>query len=130
LEPSNAQVRVALRAALVLVGRFEEGIERMRCEMCISPRAWSLAFRGWALGTFLLRVNPLDESLQKARTAGRSGPKLHLPPTLETAPLLRLVRLEREDQTRIALAIARRLRSSISLGESATTHGRRAAKAA
>ena len=125
LDPSNAQAHVALGAALASGGRFEEGIAQMRYGMRISPRDRRLAFWGWALGLFLLRIDHLDEALLEARTAARRDTKFHLAPVLEAATL---VRLGREEEARVALATARRLRSALALGEVAMTHGRRAAK--
>ncbi len=125
LDPSNAQAHVALGSALSLAGRFDEGIERMRYGMRISPRDRRLAFWGWALGTFLLRVDRLDEALQDARTACKRDARFHLPPILEAVTLMRL---GRDGEARIALDTARRLRSTLTLGEVAVTHGRRAAK--
>jgi adenylate cyclase len=125
LDPSNAQAHVAMGSTLALAGRFEEGIECMRHGMRISPRDMRLGFWGWALGVFLLRVGRLDEALQEARVARKRDPRFHLSPILEAATL---VRQERLDEARTALATARLLRSTLTLREVAMTHGRRAVK--
>lgn len=121
IDPSNAQAHVSLGTALNLMGQAETGIETMRLGMKISPRDRRLGFWGWALGTFLLRANHVEEALEEARTASRRDSGLYLTRVLEAAAL---DRLGCEDEARTALAVARRLRERLTLKEVALTHGR------
>ena len=122
IDPSNAQAHVALGASLVLTGQLEPGIEKMRYGMKISPRDRRLGFWGWVLGAFLLRADRLDESLVEARLSSRRDPRFHLPRVLEAAVLDRQGHLA---DAAAALATARQLSSTLSLGEIASVHGRR-----
>ena len=122
IDPSNAQAHVALGASLVLTGKLEPGIEKMRFGMKISPRDRRLGFWGWALGAFLLRAGRLDESLIEARTSVRRDPRFHLARVLEAAVLDRQGHLV---QAGASLAIARQLCTTLTLNEIALTHGRR-----
>ena len=122
LNPSNAQAHVAMGAALAMTQRFDEGIERMRYGMKISPRDRRLGFWGWLLGCFLLRTDRVDEALAEARLSCRADPRFHLPHVLQAASLDRLGAV---DDAVAALSAARLRRSQLSLHEVTLTHGRR-----
>jgi tetratricopeptide (TPR) repeat protein len=78
LNPSNAQAHVAMGAALAMNRKFDEGVERMRYGMKISPRDRRLGFWGWLLGRFLLRADRVDEALVEAWLSCRADPHFHL----------------------------------------------------
>lgn len=125
IDPSNAQAHVALGASWALSGQLEAGIEKMRYGMKISPRDRRLGFWGWALGTFLLQAQRLDEALVEARTSGRRDPQFPLPRVLEAAVL------ERQGQASeawAALGRARELSPDLGLDAIALTHGRHVGK--
>jgi TolB-like protein/Tfp pilus assembly protein PilF len=122
IDPSNAQAHVALGAAVALMGKLEAGIEKMRFGMKISPRDRRLGLWGWALGIFLLMGDRVDEALAEARTSSRRDPKFHL------ARILQAAALDRQGlpaEAGAALAVARELRSELTLNEVALTHGQR-----
>lgn len=125
IDPSNAQAHVALGASWVLSGQLEAGIEKMRYGMKISPRDRRLGFWGWALGTFLLRAERLDEALSEARASSRRDPQFPLPRVLEAAILDRQGQVA---EARAALAWARQLSPTLSLHAVALTHGRHVGK--
>lgn len=125
IDPSNAQAHVALGASWVLSGQLDAGIEKLRYGMKISPRDRRLGFWGWALGTFLLRADRLDEALLEASASSRRDPKFPLPRVLEAAIL------DRQGQpgaARAALARARQMSLTLSLDTIALTHGRHVGK--
>jgi Flp pilus assembly protein TadD len=122
LNPSNAQAQVAMGAALALNGGLDDGIQRLRYGMKISPRDRRLGFWGWLLGCFLLRADRVDDALTEARASCRADPRLHLSHVLQAACL---DRLGATDDAAAALSAARRCRSELSLDEVTKTHGRR-----
>lgn len=122
LNPSNAQAYVAMGAALAMNRKFDEGIERMRYGMKISPRDRRLGFWGWLLGRFLLRADRVDEALVEARLSCRVDPRFHLPHVLQAAAL---DRLGATTDAVTALGAARQRRRQLSLDEVTLTHGRR-----
>ncbi len=122
IDPSNAQAHVALGASLVLTGKLEEGIEKMRFGMKISPRDRRLGFWGWALGAYLLRAERLDEALAEARTASQRDPKFHFTRVLEAAVL---DHKGHSVDASASLALARQLCPTLTLNEIARIHGRR-----
>lgn len=122
LNPSNAQAHVALGAGLVLNGQLDEGIERMRFGMKISPRDRRLGFWGWLLGCFLLRAGRLEDALAEARLSARADPRFHLPHLLQAAIL---DGQGATDEAIAALSAARQCRPQLSLDEVTLTHGRR-----
>lgn len=122
LNPSNAQAHVAMGAALAMNRKFDEGVERMRYGMKISPRDRRLGFWGWLLGRFLLRADRVDEALVEARLSCRADPRFHLPHVLQAATL---DRLGATTDAITALSAARQRRSQLSLDEVTLTHGRR-----
>jgi adenylate cyclase len=125
IDPSNAQAHVALGATNVRLGRVEAGIARMRYGMRISPRDRRLGFWSWAVGGFLLRAGRAEDALLEARAATSRDPKLHLARILEAAALQSL---GRDDEARVALGVARKLRAVLTLEEVARVYGRRVAK--
>ena len=78
LDPSNAQARAALGAALLQVGQ-EEGVEHMREGIRISPRDNRLAAWGALLARGLLRFGRTSEAIEAAETACRCDDKIFLP---------------------------------------------------
>jgi TolB-like protein len=122
LNPSNAQAHVAMGAALAMNRKFDQGVERMRYGMKISPRDRRLGFWGWLLGRFLLRADHVDEAMAQARLSCRVDPRFHLAHVLQAACL---DRLGATDDAVAALSAARKRRSELSLGEVTLTHGRR-----
>jgi len=125
IDPSNAQAEVALGAALALGGDLDTGIAHMRHGIKLSPRDRRLGFWGWALGSFLLRANRVEEALEEARVAARRDPRLYLPPILEAVAQATLGRTE---LARAALVSARRIRPKLTEREIQSSHGRRAAR--
>jgi TolB-like protein len=122
LNPSNAQAHVAMGAALAMNRKLDEGIERMRYGMKISPRDRRLGFWGWLLGRFLLRAERVDEAMVEARLSCRADPRFHLPHVLQAATF---ERLGATSDAVMALSAARQRRSQMSLDEVTLTHGRR-----
>lgn len=121
LNPSNAQAQVALGAAMALNDQLHEGIERMRYGMTISPRDRRLGFWGWALGSFLLRADRVEEALTAVRASCRADPRFHLSQVLLAALL---ARQGDSDEALAALRLARQLRPRLSLPEITQAHGR------
>lgn len=78
LDPSNAQARAALDAALLHIGE-QEGIEHMRQGIRISPRDNRLAAWGALLARGLLSLGRVDEAIEAADAACRSDDKIFLP---------------------------------------------------
>jgi tetratricopeptide (TPR) repeat protein len=120
-----AEAEVALGAALALMGDLDTGIAHMRHGIKLSPRDRRLGFWGWALGSFLLRANRVEEALEEARVAARRDPRLYLPPILEAVAQATLGRTE---LARAALVSARRIRPKLTEREIRSSHGRHAAR--
>lgn len=78
LDPSNAQARAALGAALLQIGEAE-GIEHMRQGIRISPRDNRLAAWGALMARGLLSFGRVTESIAAAESACRSDDKIFLP---------------------------------------------------
>jgi Flp pilus assembly protein TadD len=76
------------------------------------------------LGRLLLHAGQAEAALQEARKSAARDPRLHLSRILEAAALLQT---GREDEARIALATARRIRPALTLQEVARANGRRLA---
>ena len=124
IDPSNAQAHVALGAAFGLQGRVDDGLACMRHGIRISPQDRRLGIWGWVLGRLLLHAGQAEAALQEARKSAARDPRLHLSRILEAAALLQT---GREDEARIALATARRIRPALTLQEVARANGRRLA---
>ena len=124
-DPSNAQAHVALGAAVAMDGRFEEGVASMRRGIELSPRDRRLVFWTWVLGSFLLRLDQMDEALIEADTSIRMDDRLHLSHVLKAAAL---ARKGHPEDARSALAMARQLHPALDLKQIGQTHGRRAAE--
>lgn len=128
IDPSNAQAHVALGAALVLAGGDlrDEGIDRIRRAMRLSPRDRRLGFWGWVLATSLLGSGRANEALDEARAAARRDPKFHL---IRVVEALALLRLDQAEAAATALATARKLHPALTLDEIGRAQGRRAREA-
>jgi TolB-like protein/Tfp pilus assembly protein PilF len=126
IDPSNAQARVALGAALCLDGQPAAGLLEMRTGMRTSPRDRRLGFWGWALAAFMFKAGQPEDALAEARLAAARDPRLFLVPVVEAAALATLGRAE---EARGALAQARRLRPRLTLEQVAGSHGAAAREA-
>lgn len=124
IDPSNAQARVALGAALIQNGSLDDGIDLMRLGMRISPRDRRLAFWGWAMAVHMLHGERAIEALAEALTARERDPRFYLARILEAGALARLGRLS---EVHAPLRRARQLRPRLTLDEVRRTHGRRVA---
>ena len=123
-DPSNAQARVALGAAQILIRQFEPGLENMRLGMRLSPRDVRLGFWGAVYAGALARSGRLDEALDAARTACRRDSKWY---GARVVAAIVLCRLKRSDEAFAALSEAKRIRPRLSLSQIERFHGRRAA---
>ena len=106
LDPSNAQARAALGAALLETGS-PEGIEHLRQGMRISPRDNRLAVWGALLARGLLRLDRTAEAIEAARAACRYDDKIFLPRIVLAIACAESGAL---DEAAAALSDARRLR--------------------
>lgn len=122
IDPSNAQARVALGAALIQNGSLDNGIDLMRLGMRISPRDRRLAFWGWAMGAYMLQGERVVEALAEAHSAQERDPRFYLARILEAGTL---VRLGRFSEAQAPLRRARQLRPHLTLDEVRRTHGQR-----
>lgn len=122
IDPSNAQARVALGAALIQNGSLDDGIDLMRLGMRISPRDRRLAFWGWAMGAYMLHGERVVEALAEAHSAQERDPRFYLARILEAGTLVRLGRLS---EVHAPLRRARQLRLGLTLDEVRRTHGQR-----
>jgi len=111
LDPSNAQARAALGAALLQIGE-EEGIEHMRLGIRISPRDNRLAAWGALLARGLLNFNRVSEAIEVADSACRCDDKIFLPRVVLT--IARWVSGDLEG-ARAALDDARRIRPKLGI---------------
>jgi TolB-like protein len=124
LDPSNAQAHVALGASLVRVGHFDEGIKSMQFGMRSSPKDFRLTFWSMILAYALGCAGRFEEALVEASAAARRDGRLY---TARVVTAWVLVKLNRADEARGALAEARRIRPALSLDEIRRFFGRRAA---
>lgn len=124
IDPSNAQARVALGAALIQNGHLDDGIDLMRLGMRISPRDRRLAFWGWAMAVYMLHGERVVEALAEAHSAQERDPRFYLARILEAGALARLGRLS---EVHAPLRRARQLRPRLTLDEVRRTHGQRVA---
>ena len=124
LDPSNAQAHVALGAALIRLGRFDDGIKSMQFGMRSSPKDFRLTFWSMILADALRRAGRLEEALASPRrprgaTAGSTA-RAWFPPACcsgSTGPKKRAARW----------SDARRIRPALSLDEIERFFGSRAA---
>ncbi len=125
IDPSNAQAKVALGAALAMLGDLTTAIDLMRLGIKISPRDRRLGFWGSSLAHSLMQASRENEAVEEARIAARRDPQLHLPLLVEAVAQ---VRLGRTELARAALASARRVRPQLSLREIEISYGRAAGR--
>lgn len=109
LDPSNAQARAALGAALLETGS-PEGIEHLRQGMRISPRDNRLAVWGALLARGLLRLDRTAEAIEAARAACRYDDKIFLPRIVLAIACAESGAL---DEAATALSDARRIRPGL-----------------
>jgi adenylate cyclase len=109
LDPSNAQARAALGAALLETGS-PEGIEHLRQGMRISPRDNRLAVWGALLARGLLRLDRTAEAIEAARAACRYDDKIFLPRIVLAIACAESGALE---EAATALSDARRIRPGL-----------------
>jgi TolB-like protein len=114
LDPSNAQAHIALGAALIRLGRFDDGIKRMQFGMRSSPKDFRLTFWNMILANAFGQAGRLDEALATAAAASRRDGRLYGARVVSAWMLARLNRLE---EARNALSEARRIRPTLSLDE-------------
>jgi adenylate cyclase len=113
LDPSNAQARAALGAALLETGR-PEGIEYLRQGMRISPRDNRLAVWGALLARGLLRLDRTAEAIDAARAACRCDDKIFLPRIVLAIACAESGALE---DAAAAMSDARRIRPRLAHGD-------------
>jgi len=124
LDPSNAQAHVALGAALVRSGRFDEGIRSLEFGMRSSPKDFRLTFWSMILAYALGRAGRLEDALAEASAAARRDGRLY---TARVVIAWVLTKLDRKGEARAALAEARRIRPAISLDEVQRFFGKKTA---
>ena len=81
-DPSNAQAWVAYGAGLLEVGRVNDGVEKLKYGIRISPLDGRLAFWGTILASALFQAGKPDEAVEEARRACRRDDKLPWPRVL------------------------------------------------
>ena len=123
LDPSNAQAHVALGAAYIRAGRFEDGIVSMQYGMRSSPKDFRLTFWSMILADALSRAGRLDEALELSSTASLRDGRLF---GARVVSAVTLQRLNRTEDARRALAEARRIRPKLNLDEIKRFFGTRA----
>ena len=122
IDPSNAQAHVALGATqLQALGatqlqsiELDAGIKTMQHGMRLSPRDARLPFWGMVLAMALARADRLQDALAETLNSCRRDGRLYGARVLAAFILLRL---GREMEARAALAEARRIRPTLSMGE-------------
>jgi len=124
LDPSNAQAHVALGAALVRSGRFDEGIHSLQFGMRSSPKDFRLTFWSMILAYALGRAGRYEDALVEASAAARRDGRLY---TARVVIAWVLTKLGREGEARVALADARRIRPALSLDEVQRFFGKKTA---
>ena len=124
LDPSNAQAHVALGAALVRFGRFDEGIQNLQFGMRSSPKDFRLTFWSMILAYALGRAGRLEDALAEASAAARRDGRLYM---ARVVAAWILAKLDRKDEARLALIEARRIRPALSLGEVQRFFGKKTA---
>jgi adenylate cyclase len=124
LDPSNAQAHVALGAALVRFGRFDEGIQSLQFGMRSSPKDFRLTFWSMILAYALGRAGRFEDALAEASAAARRDGRLYM---ARVVVAWILVKLDRKDEARLALIEARRIRPALSLDEVQRFFGKKTA---
>ena len=124
LDPSNAQAHMALGAAMIRLGRFDDGIRSMQFGMRSSPKDFRLTFWSMILANALGLAGRLDEAIAMAGAASRRDGKLY---GARVVSAWTLQKLNRRGEARTALAEARRIRPALSLDEIQRFFGRGAA---
>ena len=119
-DPSNAQAWVALGAALALDNRVEDGVEKLRQGIKISPADPRLSFWETFLAHGLLRLDQLDEATSVAQSACRRDDKLHFARVILAATHAASGRTDKAAQ---ALQDAKRIRPELSKAEIARLVG-------
>ncbi|HET9715411.1 MAG TPA: winged helix-turn-helix domain-containing protein [Pseudolabrys sp.] len=112
LDPSNAQAQVALGAAFIRSGRYEEGIRSMRFGMRSSPKDFRLTFWSMILAHALACAGHYDEALAEATAAARRDGRLY---GARVISAWMLIKLDRDEEARQALSDVRRLRPALNL---------------
>jgi len=110
IDPSNAQARTALGAALLRSGD-PAGIEEMKQGIRISPRDTRLAAWEAVMARGLLSLGKVDEAIVVAEHACRSDDKIFLPRLVLAIAQLTA---SRADDARTAIEDARRIRPHLS----------------
>ena len=124
-DPSNAQAWVALGTSLCFLQNMgDQGLEKLRHGMRLSPRDHRLGFWGTFYALALVRHRRLAEAHEEARAACRRDPGFYVAPIVLA---LTAARLGRKEEAIAALREARRLRPQLSLDEIQNFVGRRAA---
>ncbi len=114
-DPSNAQAWVALGTALCFLENMEdEGLEKLRHGMRLSPRDHRLGFWGTFYALALIRHGRLSEACEEARTACRRDPRFYV---AHIVLAFAAAELGRNEEAIAALREARRLRRRLSLTE-------------
>jgi len=124
LDPSNAQAHVALGAALVRSGHFDEGIRSLQFGMRSSPKDFRLTFWSMILAYALGRAGRYEDALAEASVAARRDGRLY---TARIVVAWVLTKLDRKGEARVALAEARRIRPAINLDEVQRFFGKKTA---
>ncbi len=106
LDPSNAQAWVARGTAMLATEDVARAVSYLEHGIRISPIDARRAFWGAVLAVGLLRLDRLDDALEAARAACRSGNNNHIP---RVALALAATRADRAEEARAAMDDARRL---------------------
>jgi TolB-like protein len=106
LDPSNAQAWVARGTVMLATEEVERAVSYLEHGIRISPIDARRAFWGAVLAIGLLRLNRLDDALEAARSACRTGNNNHIP---RVVLALAATRADRADEARAAMDDARRL---------------------
>lgn len=121
-DPSNAQAWVALGTSLSFLENMgDQGLEKLRHGMRLSPRDHRLGFWGTFYALALARRRRLAEAHEEARAACRRDPQFYIAPIVLA---LTATRLGKREEAIAALREARRLRPRLSLEEIQNLVGR------
>ncbi len=124
-DPSNAQAWVALGTSLCFLENMgDQGLEKLRHGMRLSPCDHRLGFWGTFYALALARHRRLAEAHEEARAACRRDPGFYV---ARIVLALTAARLGRKEEAIAALREARRLRPRLSLDEIQNFVGRSAA---